>query len=56
MLEKLLEKNLMVKVDSAEEFQEAGCIVGVNNASFEIYKGEMLVVMGLIWLREIYST
>ena len=32
---------------SAEEFQKAGCIIGVNNASFEIYKGEMLVVMGL---------
>ena len=27
--------------------QEAGCIVGVNNASFEVYKGQMLVVMGL---------
>ncbi|MBD1147541.1 glycine betaine/L-proline ABC transporter ATP-binding protein [Pelagibacterales bacterium SAG-MED31] len=32
---------------SAEEFQKAGCIIGVNNASFEINKGEMLVVMGL---------
>ena len=32
---------------SAKDFQEAGCIVGVNNASFEIHKGEMLVVMGL---------
>ena len=32
---------------SAKHFQEAGCIVGVNNATFEIYKGEMLVVMGL---------
>lgn len=28
-------------------FQEAGCIVGVNNASFEVHKGQMLVVMGL---------
>jgi glycine betaine/proline transport system ATP-binding protein len=28
-------------------FQNAGCIFGVNNASFEIQKGEMLVVMGL---------
>ena len=28
-------------------FQEAGCIVGVNNASFEVSKGELLVVMGL---------
>tara|TARA_B100000965_G_scaffold397345_1_gene413764 strand:+ start:190 stop:1230 length:1041 start_codon:yes stop_codon:yes gene_type:complete len=32
---------------SAKDFQEAGCIVGVNNATFEIHKGEMLVVMGL---------
>ena len=32
---------------SAKDFQEAGCIVGVNNATFEINKGEMLVVMGL---------
>jgi len=31
----------------AQTFQEAGCIVGVNNASFEVSKGEMLVVMGL---------
>ena len=34
------------KVDS-KTFQESGCIVGVNNASFEVNKGEMLVVMGL---------
>ena len=34
------------KVDS-KTFQESGCIVGVNNASFEVAKGEMLVVMGL---------
>ena len=34
------------KVD-AQEFQDAGCVVGVNNASFEVHKGEMLVVMGL---------
>ena len=34
------------KVD-AQKFQDAGCIVGVNNASFEVHKGEMLVVMGL---------
>ena len=34
------------KVD-AKTFQDAGCIVGVNNASFEVAKGEMLVVMGL---------
>ena len=31
----------------AKQFQEAGCIVGVNNASFDVEKGEMLVVMGL---------
>ncbi len=31
----------------AKQFQEAGCIVGVNNASFDVDKGEMLVVMGL---------
>ena len=43
--EKLLEK-YQGKVDS-QKFQDAGCIVGVNNASFEVYKGEMLVVMGL---------
>jgi glycine betaine/proline transport system ATP-binding protein len=34
------------KVD-AKVFQEAGCIVGVNDASLEVHKGEMLVVMGL---------
>jgi len=34
------------EVDAAR-FQEAGCIVGVNDASFEVNKGEMLVVMGL---------
>ena len=31
----------------AKTFQDNGCIVGVNNASFEVVKGEMLVVMGL---------
>jgi len=31
----------------AKTFQDAGCIVGVNNASFEVAKGEILVVMGL---------
>ena len=31
----------------AKTFQENGCIVGVNNASFEVAKGEMLGVMGL---------
>ena len=34
------------KVD-AKTFQKNGCIVGVNNASLEVAKGEMLVVMGL---------
>ena len=34
------------KVD-AKTFQEAGCIVGVNNASFDVSKGELLVIMGL---------
>ena len=31
----------------AKTFQDAGCVVGVNNASFEVYKGDLLVVMGL---------
>jgi glycine betaine/proline transport system ATP-binding protein len=31
----------------ARTFQESGCIVGVNNASFEVHKGDLLVVMGL---------
>ena len=34
-------------VVDATKFQEAGCIVGVNNASFEVYKGELLIIMGL---------
>ena len=34
-------------VVDASKFQEAGCIVGVNDASFDVNKGEMLVVMGL---------
>ena len=33
-------------VDAAK-FHESGCIVGVNNASFEVYAGELLIVMGL---------
>ena len=33
-------------VDS-EKFHEAGCIVGVNNASFEVGRGELLIIMGL---------
>ena len=43
--EKMLQ-NSNGNVDS-KIFQDAGCIVGVNNASFEVSKGEMLVVMGL---------
>ena len=34
-------------VVDAARFQEAGCIVGVNNASFEVHQGELLIVMGL---------
>lgn len=34
------------KVDTAS-LLEAGCVIGVNNASFEVNKGEMLVIMGL---------
>lgn len=30
-----------------EKFKNEGCIFGVNGASFEVHKGEMLVVMGL---------
>jgi len=43
--EKMLENNLGY-VDS-KTFQDAGYIVGVNNASFEVAMGEILVVMGL---------
>ena len=43
--EKMLENN-SGNVDT-KTFQEAGYIVGVNNASFEVSKGEILVVMGL---------
>ena len=39
-------QNNSENVDAAA-FQKAGCIVGVNDASFEVSKGEMLVVMGL---------
>lgn len=34
-------------VVDADKFQQAGCIVGVNNASFEVYPGELLIIMGL---------
>ena len=30
-----------------KQFQAAGLVVGVNNASFEVSKGELLVIMGL---------
>ena len=39
-------KNAQGKVD-AEVFQKAGCVVGVNDASFELFEGEILVIMGL---------
>ncbi|MBX2882846.1 MAG: ATP-binding cassette domain-containing protein [Granulosicoccus sp.] len=32
---------------NVDEFVDAGCIVGVDNASFEVYPGELLIVMGL---------
>lgn len=31
----------------AEKFRQADCIIGVNNASFEVYPGELLIIMGL---------
>jgi len=34
-------------VVDAEKFNEADCIVGVNNASFEVHSGELLIIMGL---------
>ncbi|WP_166253360.1 quaternary amine ABC transporter ATP-binding protein [Marinobacter salicampi] len=34
------------KVETAA-LLEAGCVIGVNNASFEVHEGELLVVMGL---------
>ena len=37
----------------AKTFQDAGCIVGVNNASFEVSKGEMLGRNGAVWLWQI---
>ena len=43
--EKMLESNK--DNVSPKIFQEAGYIVGVNNASFDVSKGEILVVMGL---------
>jgi glycine betaine/proline transport system ATP-binding protein len=37
----------------AKTFQDNGCIVGVNNASFEVSKGEMLSCDGFIWFWKI---
>ncbi|MFT5658202.1 MAG: glycine betaine/proline transport system ATP-binding protein, partial [Gammaproteobacteria bacterium] len=34
------------KID-VQAFKNAGCIFGVNSASLEVHKGEMLIVMGL---------
>ena len=34
-------------VVDAAKFEQAGCIVGVNNASFEVHTGELLIIMGL---------
>lgn len=34
-------------VVDAAKFSEAGYIVGVDNASFEVYPGELLIIMGL---------
>ncbi|MDL0433037.1 ATP-binding cassette domain-containing protein [Marinobacter sp. TBZ242] len=42
---KILEKS-GGKVETAA-LLDAGCVIGVNNASFEVHKGEILVVMGL---------
>ena len=35
------------QVTDPKAFQEAGCIVGVNNACFEVAEGEKLIIMGL---------
>ena len=32
---------------NAQSFLDAGCVVGVNDASFEVYEGELLILMGL---------
>jgi len=34
-------------VINTDDFQAADCVIGVNNASFEVHKGDLLVVMGL---------
>jgi len=44
-------KEMLAGVDGSnvdtKAFQEAGCIVGVNNASFDVARGEKLIIMGL---------
>ncbi|MFO7939309.1 MAG: glycine betaine/L-proline ABC transporter ATP-binding protein [Bacteroidales bacterium] len=41
-------RSLLTQNKSKEEILKAtGCTVGVNNANFEIYKGEVFVIMGL---------
>lgn len=43
-------ENLLQNADGKIDAQSAlaaGCIVGVNNASFEVHEGELLVIMGL---------
>ena len=39
-------QNAQGKID-AKDALAAGCIVGVNNVSFEVSEGELLVIMGL---------
>ena len=34
-------------VVNSESFREAGCVIGVNDASFEVHTGELLIIMGL---------
>jgi len=34
-------------VVDAKKFEQDGCIVGVDNASFDVYPGELLIIMGL---------
>ena len=34
-------------IPNLQALQDAGCVVGVDNASFEVDKGETLVIMGL---------
>lgn len=43
--EKILEQS-GGKIETAP-LLDAGCVIGVNNASFEVHKGEILVIMGL---------